>query len=98
VVIKEPKTIFTTETRRPRTPWDVKLGHHVVLPKHLELLLCVLEGKEPIDIQAFKLIDFPGATLTRALGTNTNGDIVGTYVAGNVQHAFVRSAKGRGNQ
>jgi hypothetical protein len=46
----------------------------------------------------FTSIDFPGATLTRAFGINTNGDIVGTYVAGGVQHAFVRSAQGRGNQ
>ncbi|HEY3135438.1 MAG TPA: hypothetical protein VGL29_05250 [Blastocatellia bacterium] len=46
----------------------------------------------------FASIDFPGATLTRAFGINSNGDIVGTYVASGVQHAFVRSAKGRGNQ
>jgi len=46
----------------------------------------------------FTSIDFPGATLTRAFGINTAGDIVGTYVASGVQHAFVRSAKGRGNQ
>jgi len=41
----------------------------------------------------FTSIDFPFATLTRAFGINTNGDIVGTYIAGGVQHAFVRSAK-----
>jgi uncharacterized membrane protein len=46
----------------------------------------------------FTSIDFPGATLTRAFGVNSNGDIVGTYIVGGVQHAFVRSAKGRGNQ
>jgi hypothetical protein len=45
----------------------------------------------------FTSIDFPGATLTRAFGINTNGDIVGTYVAGGVQHAFVRSAQELGN-
>jgi hypothetical protein len=46
----------------------------------------------------FTSIDVPGATLTRAFGVNSNGDIVGTYVVGGVQHAFIRSAKGRGNQ
>lgn len=45
----------------------------------------------------FTSIDFPEATLTRAFGINTNGTIVGTYVADGVQHAFVRSTKGRGN-
>jgi hypothetical protein len=45
----------------------------------------------------FTAIDFPGATLTRAFGINSSGDIVGTYVASGVQHAFVRSAKRRGN-
>lgn len=46
----------------------------------------------------FTSIDVPNATLTRAFGINTSGDIVGTYIAGGVQHAFVRSAKWRGNQ
>ena len=46
----------------------------------------------------FTSIDVPNATLTRAFGINTSGDIVGTYVVGGVQHAFLRSAKWRGNQ
>ena len=43
-------------------------------------------------------IDFPGSTLTRAFGINADDDIVGTYVAGGVQHAFVRNAKRHPNQ
>lgn len=46
----------------------------------------------------FTSIDFPNATLTRAFGINASGDIVGTYIIGGVQHAFVRTAHGRGNQ
>lgn len=45
----------------------------------------------------FTSIDFPNATLTRAFGINASGDIVGTYISSGVQHAFVRTANGRGN-
>jgi len=46
----------------------------------------------------FTPVDYPGATLTRAFGINASGDIVGTYIAGGIQHAFVRSDKWKRHQ
>ena len=37
----------------------------------------------------FTSIDFPGATLTRATGLNSEGQIVGRYVAGGAFHGFL---------
>ena len=51
--------------------------------------------------RSFASIDYDNSvctTGTDARGINERGDIVGTYIAGGVQHAFVRRARGRGNQ
>src|SRR6266849_5075996 len=39
----------------------------------------------------FRSIDIPGATLTRALGINPKGEIVGGYSIGTVGHSYVLS-------
>jgi uncharacterized membrane protein len=40
------------------------------------------------------LPDFPGADATNTTSMNSEGDIVGLYIGGGVQHGFVRSRKG----
>ena len=37
----------------------------------------------------FTTIDVSGATITRALGINSGGDVVGAYVAGGITHGYI---------
>jgi probable HAF family extracellular repeat protein len=37
----------------------------------------------------FTTIDFPGATVTRTLGINSRGDVVGAYVSGGITHGYI---------
>ena len=53
------------------------------------ILLARTAGADP-SFQ-FTSIDFPGATLTRATGINSKGQIVGRYVTGGAFHGFLLS-------
>ena len=37
----------------------------------------------------FTTIDVPGAAITRTLGINSGGDVVGAYVAGGITHGYI---------
>src|SRR5260370_27389982 len=41
--------------------------------------------------ETFTTIDFPGASLTIAVGINPRGDIVGQYMTAGVSHGFLLS-------
>ena len=51
-------------------------------------LKALADSPEP---DSFTTIDVPGASSTEAIGINRQGDIVGLYVSGGVQHGFLLS-------
>jgi hypothetical protein len=57
------------------------------------VVLCAAAGFAVADDNAaeftFNNIDFPGATATFPFGINPQGDIVGNYTAGHVNHGFL---------